>query len=72
MARVALIAVGLLVAVALAWDAGERHYFTCVNAAIHDTPDSFYTRKEDPTGAKAERASRRTDRRIEGCSRLPW
>jgi hypothetical protein len=73
MTRVALIAVGLLIAVALVWDASERHYYACVNAAIHDGADPLlYTHREDPTGDKADRASRRIDRRIRGCSRLPW
>ena len=38
MTRLALVIVGLLIAAAVAWDASERHYDACVNAAKARTP----------------------------------
>lgn len=66
MRTLAIIVVGLLIAAAIAWDASERHYDACVNAA------------KSATGAATRPAPGWTayapivERRVKGCSRLPW
>lgn len=61
MRRLALIVVGLLIAAAIAWDAAERHYNACVNAAkvsvVNSQWGSLYATE--------------LSRRVNGCSRLP-
>jgi hypothetical protein len=72
MRTLALVIVGLLIAAAIAWDASERHYDACVNAAkargspLGSGPDSSL----DRTLAHDARPS--IDSLIKGCSRLPW
>jgi lipopolysaccharide export system protein LptC len=61
--RIAAIAVGLLLALALAWNAGEQHYRNCVNAA---QDRAAYRSYELP-----EVNAARVNRARAGCSRLP-
>lgn len=73
MRTLAVVVVGLLIAAAIAWDAGERHYDNCVAHAKTINPGnatgSIWDRDPgDPTGAEAQRERRNA---IAGCSRTP-
>lgn len=76
MFRVGALVVGLLVAAALAWSAGEHHYENCVRAAkdahsgeaVEDIWDRIPD-GEERTQAEAERERRDA---IDGCARTPW
>jgi hypothetical protein len=59
--RIALIAVGLLVAAAIAWDAAERHYNACVNAPKVSVVNTQW----------GSQYATELSRRVNGCSRLP-
>jgi hypothetical protein len=65
--KVALVIVGLLIAAAIAWDAAERHYDNCVEAAHATSFDPAPSAEQILNDEPAE-----TARRVEGCSRLPW
>ena len=64
--KLALVIVGVLIAAAIAWDA-ERHYDNCVAAAratsFDPRPSAAQVVGDEPT---------ETERRVDGCSRLPW
>jgi hypothetical protein len=70
--RWVVLVVGLLIAAAIAWDAAERHYDACVNAAkaVPDARDEV-DRLVDEVGGGNSHAEG-VARRIDGCSRLPW
>ncbi len=68
---VALVAVGLLIAAAVAWDAGERHYRNCIaSAKTLPDPRNAIQREIDRAGSIDPHA-RAVARHIKGCSRLP-
>lgn len=58
--------VGLLIAAAIAWDAGERHYDNCVDRArtMHSQSQGYFGDEEE--------AQRQRRNAIAGCSRTPW
>jgi hypothetical protein len=68
----AIILVGLLIAAFIAWDAAERHYDACVNAAkaTAKRPDAIDRDIERSLGGNMYAEDLR--RRVKGCSRLPW
>ena len=69
---VALAVVGLAIAVALAWNAGEQHYSNCVEVAraIPDERTSIEQRVQRLTPG-ADSHDKEIQARIRGCSRLP-
>jgi hypothetical protein len=67
--RVAAIVAVIALTVAVAWDAGERHYRNCVNTAGDRLPASLSSFGYDLPGSNSE--ERLTSLR-RGCSRLPW
>ena len=70
--KAALLIVGVLIFAAIVWDASERHYDSCINAAKATTKPIFSNeadeilRRVDP-GPGGTRESR-----IAGCSRIPF
>jgi hypothetical protein len=73
MRTAALIAVGLLIAAAVAWFAAEQHYDNCVNAAKLRHPVGLAggnPRQEYERWKGVD--VRRRSAAIDGCSRLPW
>jgi hypothetical protein len=81
-----LVVLGLLIAAAVAWDAGEHHYDNCVAVAKERNPlpstRNAWDHLPDPLGIlDPEDEALRTEvrlrlqnrkRAIDGCSRLPW
>jgi hypothetical protein len=65
-----LIVVGLVLLAAVLWDAGERHYSGCVNAAKARVATGSATQREYErfTGEAATTRAKA----VAGCSRVPW
>jgi hypothetical protein len=61
--KLVVLIVGVLIAAAIAWDAGERHYDNCVTAAKASLSAVDRT-LADVRGEQPDA--------IKGCSRLPW
>ena len=85
--RATLVALGVLIAAVVGWDAGERHYDSCVASAKERVPlprisPESYDHLPDPLNvpdpdAETLRTGVRGQlqarrRAIDGCSRLPW
>jgi hypothetical protein len=70
--KLAVLIAGLVLAAAIAWDAGERHYDNCVHKAEARTPirtvqsGSIIGPRQTVMGLAARR------RAVDGCSRLPF